>query len=45
VTPNNYNMGIKNPEFDANLESIEKVTKKFTQGKPGLRTFVHSTKR
>jgi len=30
---NYFSMGIKNAEFDAEFESVEKVTKKFTQRK------------
>jgi hypothetical protein len=30
---NIFNIGIKNAEFDANFESIEKVSRKFTQRK------------
>jgi hypothetical protein len=26
-------MGTKNPEFDVDFESVEKLTKRFTQGK------------
>jgi hypothetical protein len=33
VTPNIFNMGTRNPEFDVDFESVEKVTKRFTQGK------------
>jgi hypothetical protein len=31
--PNIFIIGIKNPEFDADFESVEKVAKKFTRRK------------
>jgi hypothetical protein len=40
-------MGIKTPEFDTEIESVEKVGSKkvYTKKVIGLRTFVHSTER
>jgi hypothetical protein len=36
-------MGIKNAEFDADFESVEKVKKVYSKKVIGLRTFAHST--
>jgi hypothetical protein len=39
-------MGIKNAEFDADFESVEKSSKKvYTKKVRGLRTFAHSSNR
>ncbi len=33
IFSNYFNMGVKNAEFDAEFESVEKVAKKFTHRK------------
>ncbi len=44
--PNYFDIGIKNAEFDAEFESVEKVAKNvYTKKVIGLRTLVHSSER
>ncbi len=46
IFSNYFDIGIKNAEFDAEFESVEKVPKKvYTKKVIGLRTFVHSSER